>query len=569
MTKDFELRETEVLVIGCGAAGDRAAIEANREGAKVLMIDKGIAGKSSVTIKAVFSYNAALGHADPRDSPEIHFQDTVRGGYFMNNQKLAKIMCEQAPAEVEELASYGVAWDRVGEKYAQDYLPGHTYPRSLHVKHAVGLAMINGLKNQVLERKIPVESEVFVTSYVKNETGKIAGCTAIDLKTGKFCFFKAKAVVDATGPPLRLYELNGGTHGSTGDGVAMAFKAGAELVDMEFFQFFPCSLIDPPALRADELITSVARIFIRGHLYNVSGERFMEKYDHAKMEMATRDVLARAIALEVLEGRGTPNGGVWLDCTFLSRKIIETRIAQVAPNWTVRGANLLEHGLDIREVPLEIAPVAHFMCGGLRVNEKWESSLPGLYACGEVAGGVHGANRLAGNALPDTVVSGAIAGKNAARYAKTRKSSSIDNTQITAERQRIEAPLERKHGIRPLEILKKLQKLSTEQIGLIRDEKRLTSALVEIQRLKKEEVPRMAPLIQVSQYNPEWLMVFDVSNLLNVAEIIAQTALIRTESRGNHFRTDHPDASEKWLKNIVISRFETKEVPVEMTYIDK
>jgi succinate dehydrogenase/fumarate reductase flavoprotein subunit len=195
--------------------------------------------------------------------------------------------------------------------------------------------------------------------------------------------------------------------------------------------------------------------------------------------------------------------------------------------------------------------------------------LPGLYACGEVAGGVHGANRLAGNALPDTVVSGAIAGKNAARYAKTRKSSSIDNTQITAERQRIEAPLERKHGIRPLEILKKLQKLSTEQIGLIRDEKRLTSALVEIQRLKKEEVPRMAPLIQVSQYNPEWLMVFEVSNLLNVAEIIAQTALIRTESRGNHFRTDHPDASEKWLKNIVISRFETKEVPVEMTYIDK
>lgn len=567
--KEFE---TDVLVIGSEGAGARAALEAEALGAKVTVVTKSIMAKSGVTLVAVFSCDAAFGYVDPRDNWEAHLKDTVVGGRYLNNQKLTEIMTKQAPARMDELAKWGVNWDKEGEKYKLTKMYGHTYPRSLSVDFKTGLAIMQALKHEVSHRKgITLLEEVFISNYMSSPEGDIIGAMGVDLKTGEFVVIRAKATIDATGGAMNIYQFNSGTPESTGDGFAMSYRNGAELVDMEFVQYFPLGLRSPPALRGSEHISSFARSWIRGRLYNASGERFMERYDPKRMELADRDVLSIAVFKEIIEGRGTANGGVWLDATFLADKIIETRIQQVAPNWKVGSFDLLDYGLDLRKVPLEVGPTTHFFCGGIRVNEQWATTLSGLFAAGEAAGGVHGANRIPGNALPDTQVSGAIAGKSAVEYGKTRKTPKVNEEQVKTERERVYEIFERKDGIRPFVVREKLQKLMQMRVGVLRDEQGLQTALEEISLMKKD-LPSLCLANKTKIFNREWIESLELRNMLDVAEMVARSALFRTESRGNHQRADYVESSNTWLKNIVIKKTKNNEialtpVPTIMTKI--
>lgn len=555
---DREL-ETDVLVVGGEGAGARAAIEVDKLGAKVIVVTKSIMAKSGVTLTAVFSCNAAFGYVDPRDGWEAHFKDTVIGGRYLNNQRLVETLTKEAPARMEELATWGVNWDKENGKYKLTKMYGHTYPRSLSVDFRTGLAIMHALRREVSLRKgITLLNEVFISNYMTSPEGDVIGAMGVDIKTGEFLVIKAKATIDATGGGMHLYQFNSGTPESTGDGFAMSYRVGAELVDMEFVQFFPLGLRSPPALRGSEHIPSFARSWIRGRLYNVLGERFMQRYDPERMELADRDVLSIAIFKEVMEGRGTPNGGVWLDATFLADKIIETRIQQMAPNWKVGLFDLLEYGLDLRKVPLEVGPTAHFFCGGIKVNDKWASTVPGLYAAGEVAGGVHGANRIPGNALPDTQVSGARAGRYAAEYAKTVEMPEINEEQVKAEHERIFEIFDRKDGARPFKVREKLQRLMHERVGVLRDALGLKMVLDEIERMREEDLPSLYLSSKSKIYNREWIEALEAQNMLHVAEMITRSALLRTESRGTHYRKDYPETSKDWLKNILIKLKDAK-----------
>lgn len=570
---DFEIElktlDTDVLVVGSEAGGGRAAIEAADCGAEVILATKSIMAKSGNTVKATFSCNAALGLADQRDNPSEHFKDTVVGGRYINNQKLVDIFTSQAPERVEELGKWGMKWDTDNGRYRQTKLYGHSYPRSLSVGFRVGQEMTRVLRLQVKQRPcVRLLSDFFVTTYVRSEAGPVAGATAIDVKSGEFVFIKAKAIIDATGGGTHMYRINSGTPETTADGMAMASRIGAELIDMEFVQFV-LAMVNPVSLRGYGALAAFAKSWIRGKLYNVMGERFMRVYAPDRMELADRDVLCRAIFNEIREGRGTPGGAVWLDCSFLADTIIETRIQQLAPNWVFRGLNLLDYGLDLRRVPLEVGPSAHFFCGGLRVDGNFETSVEGLFGAGECVGGPSGANRLPGNALAECLVGGVIAGRKSAERAKSVDYAAIDRSLLIKEHERVHRVLSRREGVRPFEIKKRLQDVMWEKAGVIRDESGLRAAISEIERMRVEDLPRLALALPGKVYNREWIEGLELENMLDVARIVATAALFRTETRGNNWRADYPQSSSSWLKNNVVrvseGKIDIESVPVVAT----
>jgi len=551
----MERVQTDVLVVGSEGAGARAAIEVEARGKKAILASKGIFGGSGVTLMAPFSCCVAFGHEDPRDNPDVHFEDTVVGGKFLNNQELVEVFSKESPKYVLDLESYGAKFEkREDNRFVQALMPGHRYARAVYYDFSTGLQFRKGLKREVKRRQIRVWEDFFVIDVLVSD-GRVSGALALDIRTGKFVVVECKAVILATGGNLELYyPHNDGSCDVTGDGSAIALRAGAELVDMEFQQFFPTGLVWPPALIGVIWIGDL-RYRLGGHLYNKWGERFMKRYDPERMELSTRDITARAIVSEILDGRGSPHGGVYLDVSFLGKNIIENYVAEVFPNFSFRGYSLLEAGLDIRKDAMEIAPMAHFTMGGVRINTRCETNIPGLYAAGEVAGGLHGANRCEGNALPETQTFGAIAGREAAGYVETAKVSKPSNDLVKEAMKTPLALTQKKSGIQHFEIRKKVQEMMWKQVGVVRTTEGLGKAVKEFDRMKQEDVPQLLVKYGGQRYNRELFEALETLNMVEVGEVMARSAALRKESRGAHFLRDLPERDDKnWLVNTVAQR---------------
>jgi len=458
-----EVREHDVLIIGAGGAGLRAAIEATERGLSVGLVSKSLLGKAH-TVMAEGGIAASVGNVDPDDSWQTHFMDTMRSGKFLNNWRMAEIFAKEAPQRVIELEQWGAVFNRTAEgQISQRAFGGHTYRRLCHVGDRTGLEMIRTLQEKILATETKVYMETTVTKLFKKD-GRVVGALAYTRESGKFIHFRAKAVVMATGGWGRIYKVTSNSWESSGDGVILAYDAGAELVDMEMVQFHPTGMVWPPGVRG-LLVTEGVR-GEGGVLRNSEGERYMENYDQEKMELSTRDVVARANYTEVTEGRGSEHGGVYLDITHLGYNNIMKKLP------TMHEQFLKLADIDISQEPMEVFPTIHYTMGGIKVDaETCATTVPGLFAAGEVAGGLHGANRLGGNSLSDLLVFGRRAGEGAAEYVKSNGySTKIEESEVDAEKDRVLEPLERPDGDdneNPFIVQKELQDAMMEHANLM------------------------------------------------------------------------------------------------------
>jgi len=559
--------ETDVLVVGAGGAGARAAIEAREAGAEVLMIDKGIFGRSGVTLMAPYTCMAAFGHADPRDGPDMHFQDTVKGGSFLSNQKIVEVFAKEAPQRILDLVRFGAKFDMIGDKFDQVLMPGHTYPRGVHLDMRTGLQIMAALVREVKRCRVEVLEDTTITSLLTSQ-GSVVGATGLDIENGEFIVFSSKSTIVCTGGGMEIFEYSSASTDVVGDGYAMAYRAGAELVDMEFVQFYPTGIVWPPQYKG-RLGVGNLRYNLKGRLYNIRGERFMERYDPERMELSTRDIVSRAIYLEVMEGRGSLHGGAYLDVSYLPPNLLEHWVAKNPVAGVGQIINLLGPDIDIRKEAVEVFPVAHYFCGGIRIDENCKSNLPGLFAAGEAAGGLDGANRIEGNALAKTQVQGARAGRIAAQRAKSNARLPIDESQVEKEYERVFGIVERRGGIRPVELKRKVKTLAWKSAGVVRDKPWLEEGLTEVSRMRREAVPRLCTSSGTRSFNREWLESLEVCNMIEVLEMVLRASYARTESRGCHYRRDYQQRDDQnWLKNIVVKKENGEKVttvPVVMT----
>jgi fumarate reductase (CoM/CoB) subunit A len=552
--------ETDVLVVGGGGAGARAAIEAARNNAEVLIVVKGLYGRSGCTVMAEGGYNAAFGFAE-EDSPELHFDDTVQGGRFLNNQELVEILVNEAPARLCDLEWYGAAFDRIKNTVlSQRAFGGSSARRTCHKGDRTGHEMMNALKEESGRLCIDVLEEVMVTSLLTSK-GAVCGATGYDIPTGRFYLFRAKAVILATGGGGRLYPVTTNPFQKTGDGYALAYEAGAELIDMEMVQFHPTAMVHPRSARG-LLVTEAVR-GEGGRLYNKKGERFMAAYDPERMELSTRDVVTRSLFTELELGYGTPEGGVYLDVSHLPDSIIEEKLSMMVRQFK-------DAGVDIRSQPMVISPSAHHFMGGVRTDEDCRSTVGNLYACGEVAGGVHGANRLGGNSLAETQVFGRRAGLAAAMRAGDRYLQ-VDSKQVETEYNRISRFTRGEGGdSRAIYSLRaSLEETMWKNAGIVRTEEGLKKTLSDIKDIKKRL--RGVKVDPHRRYNLQLVHALELEGMLTASEMIVRSALLRTESRGAHYRADHPEEDPAWLKNIVVKKGRTDmtevTVPCLMTRI--
>ncbi|HOI72064.1 MAG TPA: fumarate reductase subunit A [Methanobacterium sp.] len=541
-----EIHHTDVLVIGSGGAGCRAAIEASKQGLDVIIISKGLSFKSGCTTLAEGGYNAAFGYVDEKDSTEAHFKDTLKGGAYLNDAELVKILVEEAPDGLNELESYGAMFDRqeTGELNQRPF-GGQTFRRTCFQGDRTGHEMMTALKEEVIKREITTIEEVEITTLLTNdEDGSVLGACGISVKNSNFLIFQAKSTTLATGGAGWMYPVTSNAMQKTGDGFAMAYQVGADLLDMEQVQFHPTGMLYPESRRG-VLITEAVRAE-GGRLFNSKGERFMKNYD-SREELATRDVVARAIYSEIIQGRGTKRGGVYLDVTHLPRELIEDKLETMLQQF-------LDIGIDIREEPMEVAPTAHHFMGGARINEHGETTVKNLFAAGEVTGGVHGANRLGGNALADTQVFGRRAGESAAKNAlknQNKKHEDMLMDKAAFEQERIQSLI--KDGkYYPFEIRKELQEVMWKNVAIIRNQEGLKTAITRIKELKDMLADMKVPAIDV--YNKDLQDALEAEKLLEVALLTAESALIREESRGAHFREDYPETQDEWKKSIVLNQ---------------
>src|SRR6266852_3321421 len=541
----YETHEHDVLIIGAGGAGLRAAIEALGQGVKVGVVCKSLLGKAH-TVMAEGGIAAAIANVDKSDDWRTHFRDTMRGGKFLNNWRMAHIHAQESPDRVRELEQWGAVFDRTSDgEILQRAFGGHTFKRLCHVGDRTGLEMIRTLQDRGVHLGIDVYMECAITRLLKDGE-HIAGAIGYWRETGRFVVFKAKSVVIATGGIGKAWRITSNSWEYTGDGMALAYDAGAELMDMEFVQFHPTGMVWPPGVKGI-LVTEAVR-GEGGTLRNKDGERFMERYDPEKMELSTRDVVARAIYTEVREGRGTEHGGAYLDISQKPADYVKKKL----PSMYHQFRELAD--VDITRGPMEVGPTCHYMMGGIRVDaESAQSSIPGLFAAGESAVGLHGANRLGGNSLSDLLVFGRRAGLAAAEHAKRSPAPAIDSSQIEdAERQML-LPFERSGGESPYAIHDDLQTTMQSLVGIFRTSDDVQKALGELGKLKERlshsgvEGSRM--------FNPGWHMAIDMKSMLTVSEAVARSALVREESRGAHSRIDFPDLSAEWgTKNNIIWR---------------
>jgi succinate dehydrogenase / fumarate reductase flavoprotein subunit len=525
----FTTLTTDVLVIGAGGAGMRAAIEAAQAGARVDIVCKSLLGKAH-TVMAEGGIAAALGNVDPDDNWQVHFQDTMRGGQLINNWRMAQLHAQESPDRVYELETYGALFDRTPDgRIMQRAFGAHTYRRLCHVGDRTGLEMIRTLQDRVVQLGINVRMEWTLTRLLK-AGDRVIGAFGYNRVDGSFVSFKAKAVILATGGWGRIFKVTSNSWEGTGDGVGMGFEAGAEVLDPEMVQFHPTGMVWPPGVRGI-LVTEAVR-GEGGYLKNSEGKRFMLEYDPKKKELSSRDVVARSIYKEVQAGRGTPHGGAWLDVTHLGAEQIKKKLPSMYEQF-LRLADV-----DITTAPMEVAPTIHYAMGGLRVEaETGATTLPGLYAAGEVAAGLHGANRLGGNSLSDLLVFGRRAGAAAAAYRREASSAEFDPHQIDTEQQILLLPLSGSGTENPYLLQQALQQAMQDGAGLARDEKSLKACLNAVLELRQRSARVHVPGSR--RYNPGWHTARDLRFMLTIAECIVRAAIERRESRGAHWRLDY------------------------------
>ena len=567
---NFQRRVHDVLVIGAGGAGLRAAIAAMDAGANVGLVCKSLLGKAH-TVMAEGGVAAALAHVAPTDTWQTHFRDTMVGGKYLNNPRMAQLHALEAPDRVRELELWGAVFDRTTDgRILQRPFGGHSHPRLAHVGDRTGLEMIRTLQDRAVAGGIDVYMECTITRLISG-SGGVTGAFGYWRTTGRPIAFAAKAVVLATGGIGKAYEVTSNSWEYSGDGHGLAYAAGAELIDMEFVQFHPTGMVWPPGVRG-LLVTEAVR-GEGGILRNAQNERFMWKYLPAERrheyaatddeaarwvdaqshgtetdarrppELSTRDNIARAIYTEVKEGRGTPHGGVFLDISYLPADHVRRKL----PSMYDQFKELAD--VDITRGPMEVGPTTHYVMGGVRVEpETGVTTVPGLFAAGEVAGGMHGANRLGGNSLSDLLVFGARAGVGAAAVAAARDGEPhIDPIQVQRAARDLDVPLERADGEDPYAIQRDLQAMMQRLVGIFRVEDDLKEAVRELAELRRRWTCVRATGGRA--FNPGWDLVFELGNLLTVSEAITRSALQRKESRGAHSRLDYPQPDDaKWGK---------------------
>ena len=588
----LERHTYDVLVIGAGGAGLRAAVEARESGLRVAIICKSLFGKAH-TVMAEGGAAASMGNVNDNDNWMVHFRDTMRGGKFLNHYRMAELHAKEAPDRIWELETWGALFDRTkAGKISQRNFGGHEYPRLAHVGDRTGLELIRTMQQKIvqlqqkdgretgdMESGIKVFAELTITDILK-ENGKISGAYGYWRESGEEVLFEAPAVVIATGGVGKTFKITSNSWEGTGDGHALALKAGANLVDMEFLQFHPTGMVWPPSVRGILVTESVRGE--GGVLTNTNGERFMFKYipdvfkdkyadneaeadrwyedqdnNRRPPELLPRDEVARAINSEVKAGRGTEHGGVFLDVSKrLSAEIIKKRL----PSMWHQFYELA--GVDITKEPMEVGPTCHYVMGGVEVEPDTAAAVgvPGLFAAGEVAGGMHGSNRLGGNSLTDLLVFGRRAGMGAIEYVKKNGANPVSQTAITAAANKIQAPFDREGGENSYSLHAELQEITHNLVGIIRTGAELQDAIAKIAEIRKRSAN-----VSVSggrKFNPGFHLAFDLDNMLLVAESTAKSAINREESRGGHTRDDFPGMNNKWRQINNISSFDGNQVNI-------
>lgn len=540
MTGNYINRETDILIIGAGGAGLRAAIAGYDSGRKVTVVTKSLLGKAH-TVMAEGGIAASLGNIDRKDNWEVHFNDTVVEGVYISNWRMAELLAKEAPDRVLELEQYGALFDRTPEgKISQRAFGAHTYRRLCHVGDRTGLELIKTLEDQVLHRDIEFFDELYITKLLKKDQ-RVIGAVGLKLDSGEFYVFSAKAVIIATGGCGKIYKVTSNSWESTGDGIGLAFSAGAELMDMEMIQFHPTGMVYPPGVRG-LLVTEGVR-GDGGILLNSEGERYMLRYSPKKKELDARDIVARANYAEIMAGRGTPHGGVYLDISHKGPDYIKTKL----PSMYAQFKDFA--GVDITKEKMEVAPTVHYQMGGIKVDpDTTKTNVEGLFAAGEVASGLHGANRLGGNSLADILVFGRRSGLGASEYSGNVTSEEIPESDVEREISRVKSFLKDGAG-NPYEVIDTLSQNMSDNVGIIRNERTLQKALETIIELKSD-----AAKVGVRgnlKYNKGLLACLEISNMLIAAEAVVRGALLRKESRGAHARDDYPKKDVNLRKNII------------------
>ncbi len=561
---EFQTHEHDVIVVGAGGAGLRAAIEASAQGVSVGLVCKSLLGKAH-TVMAEGGMAAALANVDDRDSWKVHFADTMRGGQYVNNWRMAELHAQEAPQRVRELEGWGAVFDRTKDgKILQRNFGGHRYPRLAHVGDRTGLEMIRTLQDHGIHQGIQVYMEHTIATLLK-DGDRVVGALGYDREKGYLRVFRAKAVVMATGGIGRAYKITSNSWEYTGDGQSLAYHAGADLLDMEFVQFHPTGMVWPPSVRGI-LVTEGVR-GEGGVLRNNKGRRFMfddipdnykgqtadneeegwrytqgDKDARRPPELLTRDHVARCIMREVRDGRGSPHGGAFLDIAWIKERLPNAaeHIKKKLPSMYHQFKQLAD--LDITKEPMEVGPTTHYIMGGIRVDGDTQmSTVPGLFAAGECAAGLHGANRLGGNSLSDLLVFGKRAGEFAAKYAKEKPAGEIHRDQVEAAAKMVLAPFERgaagaggPEG--PYKVQHDLQDMMQDKVGIVRNEKDMLAALDGLEKLKQRATK--VGVVGNREYNPGWHTALDLDSLLTCSEAVTRAAIERKESRGGHFRED-------------------------------
>jgi len=544
VTTSYETREHDVLIIGAGGAGLRAAIEALAMGASVGVVCKSLLGKAH-TVMAEGGIAAAMANVDSADGWQPHFRDTMRGGKFLNNWRMAQLHAQEAPDRVRELEQWGALFDRTDKgAILQRAFGGHTYKRLCHVGDRTGLEMIRTLQDRGVQLGFDVYMECTVARLL-TDGGRLAGAFGYWRENGRFIVFKAKSVVIATGGIGKAWPVTSNSWEYTGDGMTLAYEAGAELMDMEFVQFHPTGMVWPPGVQG-LLVTEAVR-GEGGILRNKLGERFMERYDPKRLELSTRDVVARSIYTEVKEGRGTEHGGAYLDISHKPAEYVKKKL----PSMYHQFKELAD--VDITKGPMEVGPTCHYVMGGIRVDaETAQSTLPGLFAAGEAAAGLHGSNRLGGNSLSDLLVFGRRAGLAAAEHAKRVSHTGVSEAEIAEAEKELLAPFSNPNSESPYAVHRDLQKVMQSLVGIFRTEEDLKKAFAELEQLKARAA--QASVEGSRLFNPGWHLASELKSMLTVSEAVALSALARTESRGAHSRIDYPNYDPVWEKkhNIIV-----------------
>ena len=599
MSSQLERHKYDILVIGAGGAGLRAAVEAREAGLRVAIICKSLFGKAH-TVMAEGGAAASMGNVNENDNWMVHFRDTMRGGKFLNHYRMAELHAKESPDRIWELEMWGALFDRTTEgKISQRNFGGHEYPRLAHVGDRTGLELIRTMQQRIValqqqdardhgdaESHIKVYAELTITEILK-ENGKVAGAYGYWRETGSEVLFEAPAVILATGGVGKTFKITSNSWEGTGDGHALALKTGGNLVDMEFLQFHPTGMVWPPSVRGILVTESVRGE--GGILTNNLGERFMFKYipdvfkdkyadnpeeadrwyldqdnNRRPPELLPRDEVARAINTEVKAGRGSEHGGVFLD---VSKRISAEVIKKRLPSMWHQFYELA--GVDITKEAMEVGPTCHYVMGGVEVEPDTAAAVgvPGLFAAGECAGGMHGSNRLGGNSLSDLLVFGRRAGIGAAAYVKSAGSASVNEANITAAASRIQAPFTRTGGENPYKLHQELQEITHNLVGIIRTKTELDDAVLKIADIRKRI--QNVTVTGGREFNPGFHLSFDLDNMLLIAESTAKSAVVREESRGGHTRDDFPTMSTKWRQLNNISSFNGNEVVIRQQGLPK